>query len=285
MTRLALDPPRVQPPVPSRPFRHVASQDGSTWAEYYREPAGAYLLRFPGLADFRVSTDLDQVTCVPAPGAGEEACRNTFASQVLPAIMDKRGHTVVHASCVEIDGAAVLFLGDSGRGKSTLAASLARAGHRLLSDDGVRVEAADSMLRAHPREASLRLWPDSAAAVLPGAHATAHAGAKSRIAAQGHIEFCERPIAVRAAYFLGDGAAAVPAIVPMTPAESLVAWMGQCYLLDTEDRLALASQFERLSEMSNRLASHRLDYPRRFEALAVVRTAILDHLGRGAIAG
>ena len=266
--------------VASRPFRHIPAQDGATRAVYYREPAGDYLLRFPDLADYRISSDLDLVTCVPAPGASDEACRNTFANQVLPAIMDKRGHTVVHASGVEVDGAAVLFLGDSGRGKSTLAAAFARAGHRLLSDDGVHVERNAVDVRAHPREASLRLLPDSVAGVFPEAGIAAQDDTKASIAG-GKVEFCDRPLVVRAAYFLGDATSAGPAIAPMAPAESLVAWVGQCYLLDTEDASALASQFERLSAMSNRLASHRLDYPRRFDGLASVRAAILHHLEHG----
>ena len=281
MTRLALASPQVQGLMPSRPFRNIPSQDGATRALYYREPAGTYLLRFPDLADYSVSADLGIVTCVPAPGASEEVCRNTFANQVLPAILDKRGHTVVHASCVEVDGGAVLFLGDSGRGKSTLAASLARAGHRLLSDDGVRIDADDRGLRAHPREPSVRLWPDSAAAVFPDVEVAVPGDAKARIAVGSPIEFCDHPLVVRAAYFLGDGTSPTAAITSMPPAESLVAWLGQCCLLDTEDPAALASQFERLTAISNRLASHRLDYPRRYDGPAAVRAAILDHLQHG----
>ena len=48
------------------------------------------------------------------------------------------GDVALHASGVEIDGAAVLFAGPSMYGKTTLAAALTARGHRLLAEDTVR---------------------------------------------------------------------------------------------------------------------------------------------------
>jgi hypothetical protein len=46
-----------------------------------------------------------------------------------------RGHIPLHSAAVEILGRAVLFLAPSHHGKTTLAAALFGAGHRLLSED------------------------------------------------------------------------------------------------------------------------------------------------------
>lgn len=43
--------------------------------------------------------------------------------------------TILHASCVSLDGSGVLILGQSGSGKSALALSLMAFGARLVSDD------------------------------------------------------------------------------------------------------------------------------------------------------
>ena len=56
----------------------------------------------------------------------------------------------VHASCVAIDGRAVLILGGSGAGKSDLALRLLDRGGSLVSDDYVDLTAADGRLLASP---------------------------------------------------------------------------------------------------------------------------------------
>jgi hypothetical protein len=54
---------------------------------------------------------------------------------VLAIVLYQLGAVVLHASAVEIDGAAVLFSGESGWGKSSLAAALHARGHRVITDD------------------------------------------------------------------------------------------------------------------------------------------------------
>lgn len=46
---------------------------------------------------------------------------------------------LIHATCVEIDGAAVLLRGPSGSGKSDLALRLVDGGARLVADDQVQL--------------------------------------------------------------------------------------------------------------------------------------------------
>ncbi|MFZ5709846.1 MAG: HPr kinase/phosphorylase [Pseudomonadota bacterium] len=55
---------------------------------------------------------------------------------------------IVHASCVALEGRAVLILGPSGSGKSSLAVELLSRGCALVSDDRTLIEARDGMLIA-----------------------------------------------------------------------------------------------------------------------------------------
>ncbi|GAO38439.1 putative HPr kinase/phosphorylase [Sphingomonas changbaiensis NBRC 104936] len=55
---------------------------------------------------------------------------------------------LLHASCVAIDGRAVLITGESGAGKSDLALRLIDRGAALVSDDQVRLNAVDGQLIA-----------------------------------------------------------------------------------------------------------------------------------------
>jgi serine kinase of HPr protein (carbohydrate metabolism regulator) len=56
--------------------------------------------------------------------------------------------TLVHASCVAVEGRAVLIGGASGRGKSDLAFRLIDRGARLVSDDCTLVTPAEGRLTA-----------------------------------------------------------------------------------------------------------------------------------------
>lgn len=56
-------------------------------------------------------------------------------NEVLAIILKKRGYFLLHASAVIVDKAAVVICGESGSGKSSLAALLALKGANVLADD------------------------------------------------------------------------------------------------------------------------------------------------------
>jgi hypothetical protein len=78
----------------------------------------------------------------------------TLAAQI-------RGELVFHAGAFALGEAAVAFTAPSGHGKSTLAASLAREGYPLLSDDVLPVRERDGVPIAIPYLPKLKLWDDS----------------------------------------------------------------------------------------------------------------------------
>jgi hypothetical protein len=55
----------------------------------------------------------------------------------------------------------VAFVGGNRAGKSTIVAALARAGHRVLSDDIAVLEETSGTFRIKPSYPQIRLWPDS----------------------------------------------------------------------------------------------------------------------------
>jgi hypothetical protein len=77
----------------------------------------------------------------------------------------QRGLLPLHASAVELDGAAVAFCGPSGAGKSTLALHLVKRGHRLLCDDICAIDMASGEPRLWPGLINLKLWRESLEAV------------------------------------------------------------------------------------------------------------------------
>ncbi|WP_448501344.1 HprK-related kinase A [Sphingomonas sp.] len=74
----------------------------------------------------------------------------------LQMALAQRRYLLLHASCVERDGRAVLMTGISGAGKSTLAALMMARGWRLMGDEFALVDPETGLVHAFPRLVSLK---------------------------------------------------------------------------------------------------------------------------------
>jgi hypothetical protein len=273
----------ARPPLTlsTEPFHKWDFPDGTRWAAFYRTPSG-YLIRFPDLADFEVSPDGRQVTCAPAaPDVSEATAEHLYLHQVLPLALSKRGKLVFHASSVEVAGGAIAFLAESGRGKSTLAASFAVSGYRFLTDDGLVMEREQRGYAVTPGHPSIRLWDDIHQRLLspnvekapPLKHTS-----KSRFLTGALIKHCDQSRLLRTAYFLGDGTAKEITFRRLNPAQTLVEWLKHSFLLDVEDRTLISSHFNRAARLANEIVCYHLDYPRRYDDLDCLKQAITTHV-------
>ena len=96
-------------------------------------------------------------------GVSDELVTAFFLSQVLAFVLHLRGCVCFHASSVVIEGRAVLFAGNPGRGKSSTAAAFAERGCPVLADDVSALRSVPGAgLLALPGPARVCLWPDSA---------------------------------------------------------------------------------------------------------------------------
>ncbi|MBL0351636.1 MAG: hypothetical protein IPP03_02670 [Dechloromonas sp.] len=267
-----------QEPLESAFFHEWIFPDGTLWTRFYRTGSG-YLLRFPELADFEVSADGQVVSSWPVPGISEETIRHLYLNQVLPLALSRQGKRVFHASAIEAPAGALAFLGESGRGKSTLAASFALAGHRFLADDALLLEPKAGGYAVQPSHPSIRLWDDSRdelvgddAHLAPAVQYTS----KARLLSGEALAFCSEERMLRRMYFLGPGDVDQVSFAPMTPGEAVMGLVGNSFLLDIEGRESLSAHFNQVTEMANLPIVFRLDYPRSFAALPAVRRAILE---------
>ncbi len=106
-----------------------------------------------------------EVVIHPAAAVDPSVLRHFLLGPVLAVLLRQRGLLVLHAAAVEVNDGAVLFLGGSGWGKSTIAAALHQRGHRVVTDDVAAVDvlaAGPLVLCGVPQ---LKLWPDAIAAV------------------------------------------------------------------------------------------------------------------------
>jgi len=102
-----------------------------------------YIVRFRDCGDFVISDDLSciEVSPNPDPSGRADLLPILLAGTVSAILLSLAGHTVLHASAVAADDTAIAFVGQSGRGKSTVAALLCVAGASLVTDDVLVVDA------------------------------------------------------------------------------------------------------------------------------------------------
>ncbi len=115
----------------------VMEQPARSWLTI-RQDRG-YTVRASDLCEFDIDAGLRMITAHLPPGA-DEGVAALLIGGVLSTVLALRGHTVLHASAVQVEAGVVAFVGDSGTGKSTVAALCCAAGARLVSDDVLRVE-------------------------------------------------------------------------------------------------------------------------------------------------
>jgi hypothetical protein len=276
---LGSEPPDTEP---HEWIHHWLLPDGSPWLSLART-AGGFLLRFSSLCDFVLSHDLASVRCRPVPAVPEETLRHILLDQVIPLWMSARGKVVLHASAVQSPVGALVFLGATGQGKSTIAASLCNGGFSLLTDDCIHLRIEGDRLVGVPSYPSLRLWSDTARELFgaaPSLLPVAHYTDKGRVGSESvRFRFTAEPTPIRAVYSIecdtkSNGKPV--SIVAMTAAESFFELLRSSHRLDLTDRTRLGDEFGFLSRIPEMVPIRRLFYPRDFAVLPHVRRLIMN---------
>ncbi len=268
-------------------YHHWEAPGGRRWLSAGRS-GGDYLLRFAGIADFQISGDGRAVRCYPLAEVPDATLRHLFLDQVFPLVLSHRGRLVLHASAVAIDGGAAGLLGETGAGKSTLAASLARHGYPLLSDDALlleRASQADAVYFAVPGYPGRRLWGDSVQGLELGLKdaelpAVAHYTEKKRVGlADGLAAFAQNAVALERLVLLNPhqdaGAGGKIKLERVGAKQALLELVASAYCLDLTDRESVRERFDRLAGIADTIPLYRLSYVQDFTQLADIREAVL----------
>ena len=99
--------------------------------------------------DYVISPDGARIHCFPGQLPSSQWQR-FLVGQVLPLAASLQGLETLHASAVCISDRAVGFVGDSGAGKTSVAANLLLMGATFLADDVITVERCEDGLLVHP---------------------------------------------------------------------------------------------------------------------------------------
>lgn len=236
---------------------------------------GGYALRTPDAA-FSARGGR-QVDIWPASGVAREDISIWLLGTVMAAILHQRGFLTLHANCLEVEeGAAIAVSGDSGAGKSSLAAMAADAGLPVLGDDLMAL--APSQAVVHPGVLRLKLWAQDLHLV------GLTSNGLSRVASdldKYHVPLppvSPGPRALRRLYMLADGPMGFEQLRGGAAADAL---MAQLYRFDVgqDVRGDKAEQFQQTLELASRIELWRFTRPRDDDGLALAFEALAEHLG------
>lgn len=214
------------------------------------------------------------------PGTAQSTIDHFLGDQVYPRMLASEGRLVVHAAALRSGSHSFLLVGASGRGKSTLATSFALDGNDLLGDDATIIDEGAAGPTAEAVYPSLRLLPDSIAALLPDdveAFAIAPYTAKQRIAVPIARQATPGALPIAAIFLIGEPAGAALAERASVKA-ACMALVESSFALDPADVEQARLRLVRASRIAAAVPAFRLCYPRDYARLAEVHRIIRSTL-------
>lgn len=119
-----------------------------------------FMFQIPGTAIYAVREGKEIEVSI-FPGADPDTVRLFVLGTCMGVLLMQRRILPIHGSAVVIGGRAYAFVGESGTGKSTLAAAFRQAGYQMVSDDVIAVEATASSAIVYPAYPQQKLGLDS----------------------------------------------------------------------------------------------------------------------------
>lgn len=187
-------------------------------SSYFQASPGIFLLKVLGVARILVRNGRE-ILIERAPDCREDLLPLYLLGSAFGALLQQRELLVMHASSIQTEFGAALFVGPSGHGKSTLLGALVRRGYAMLSDDvtPIKLETGSTPLAfsAFPR---MRLSPESALKLGYSLDtlARAHFVEKYLVPVE---HFCTQSLPVHAIYTLKIHAAESIQIAPVKTSE------------------------------------------------------------------
>jgi hypothetical protein len=253
--------------------------DGQEWLRIH-DAESNYLFTFPGYAHYEVSRNFRDAICCPQRPVQRETLRHLFLDQVLPLMMAARGETVLHGSAVAIEGKAVVFLGTSGAGKSTIAVKLASLGYPLLTDDCLLVRYGTDEMLACPSYPGARLFEPMIEIIFErnaSTSAVAEYTSKRRVDLdRTQLTLQGEAIPLGAVFVVTEGQSDV-AWRPLDGSERLVELAKYKYRFDPANQEALRKEFSALVKLAE-YPCYEFCYGRSPESLQQIEASVLTAL-------
>jgi hypothetical protein len=251
-----------------------ASASTTTW--YRREllADGSVYLAIPDVLQAMIGADGRVAQCAPAPDGDPRAFEANVLNFVATAALTLQGEEPLHATVVRLDGRAVGFLGDSGAGKSTMAAFLLAEGAELVTDDMLRVAYDGGEAMAYRGPPRLKLFDEQARLLLPAAARDAAFNPMSGKLLVEAVSSRDDRFPLSALFWLDEAPAEAVSVRLVQGAEVFRILLASTLHRDHRPPERLARQLRALERLAKSVPLFALAYPRRHERLPAVADAV-----------
>jgi hypothetical protein len=218
----------------------------------YQAVPGKLLVWLDGVARF-LALDGREIIVARVEGTLESDVRVLLLCSPMGGLLLQRGLLPLHASAISTPRGAVLFMGPSGHGKSTLAAQFRLRGFPLLADDiSVITLKEDGPALVSPGYPQFKLWPDAASQLGadPARLAKMRPNLEKLTMTIGE-EFHSLPVPLAAIYVLEIGSRKEVQLHPITGLNRLSHLLEHTYRLDFVPGLGLReTHFRQVSRLA-----------------------------------
>lgn len=268
-----------------KPFRNIPLSDGSVWLSIGKFRS-SYLLHYPYTGDFIISKDKYSIICHPDNNISTNTIRYILLNHVIPLYLSSLGEFVLHCSAVCLRGKAIIFMGESTSGKSTLASLFCREGHDLITDDFLVVKSNGRNLYAIPSYPALRLHVESISKTVKNEVASFESDGfiyKKWIKADGKIiSYCNMPVSIDRIYILDNttNKSSKPEIIieNITSQSAFMDLLNNSFIIDNTDKYVLKNNFDYSTLILKSVKVKKLKYKKDFSMLPQIRDMILKDI-------
>ena len=238
-----------------------------------------YCLRYHEVGDFFLS-DASRVSFYAASDVDQDLVTALLQGPIFAMLLELRGIACLHASAVQIESHVVALVGDTGSGKSSVAAHLVARGYPLVTDDVLPVTIEGERCLASPGYPQLKLCPDMVDRLAVSAEFKPCLQKHLQQVGHGWGSFASQALPLRAVYLLQreheHDLDPPVAIGEFGPRDSFVELMRFRFCARAIGPLGLeAAGFQTVGGIAERVAVRRLCYPDGIEQLPLVCDAIV----------
>ena len=259
-------------------------QNSGSFYQFGCLPDGSSYVRWEGVGEFLISADGRRITGRQFDEAHGESFQVYLLGQALSSALVKKGFEPLHATTVVVNGEAAVLLGESGFGKSSLAACFLEAGHRMLTDDLLVLQRFGGEFLAYPGPPRIKLFPKVARRFLGSAAngVAMNSGTKKLILPLDRTRSSATPVPLKTIYTL-DAPRQVfrkqqIRIAVLSPRESFLELVKNTFNYRIVNRDRLERQFKETTRVVSVTPVKKISYSRVLAHLPAVRDAILADL-------
>jgi hypothetical protein len=129
--------------------------------KYWQVADNRLLFQIPGVACYYIANG-DSIIVEPCKSADSQDIGLYLMGTAFGALLFQRGILPLHGSAIAVNGRCVVFTGQRGAGKSTVAAFLRQNGYHLLTDDVAAISFDPKGVPwVQPGYPQQKLWPES----------------------------------------------------------------------------------------------------------------------------